>query len=317
MNTLHFKYAVEVEKTGSISQAAENLFMAQPNLSKSIKELEDTLGIAVFERTSKGVIPTIQGKEFLGYAKRILLQLEKMESIYISQEEREKQQALKISIPRGSYISAGFANFVSELNMKKCIDITIKETNSLQTISNISENGYNLGIIRYQTLYENYFLDFLREKEIESETVWEFSCLVLMSRNHHMANCDEIDYETLKSTSIEIVHGDNIVPYLPSPEIKQSEILDDKFIAQKIYLYERGSQMELLTNVHQTFMWVSPIPQKILNEYHLVQRRCKISNNSFKDVLIYAHGYKFSTIDRLFLNKLYEMKNEVAFSEYN
>ena len=34
MNTLHFKYAVEVEKTGSISQAAENLFMAQPNLSK-------------------------------------------------------------------------------------------------------------------------------------------------------------------------------------------------------------------------------------------------------------------------------------------
>ena len=66
MNTLHFKYAVEVEKTGSISQAAENLFMAQPNLSKSIKELEDTLGIGVFERTSKGVIPTIQGKEFLG-----------------------------------------------------------------------------------------------------------------------------------------------------------------------------------------------------------------------------------------------------------
>ena len=47
MNTLHFKYAVEVEKTGSISQAAENLFMAQPNLSKAIRELEDTLGITI------------------------------------------------------------------------------------------------------------------------------------------------------------------------------------------------------------------------------------------------------------------------------
>ena len=42
MNTLHFKYAVEIEKTRSITQAAENLYMAQPNLSKAIKELENT-----------------------------------------------------------------------------------------------------------------------------------------------------------------------------------------------------------------------------------------------------------------------------------
>jgi len=47
MNTLHFKYAVEIEKTRSITQAAENLYMAQPNLSKAIKELESTLGITI------------------------------------------------------------------------------------------------------------------------------------------------------------------------------------------------------------------------------------------------------------------------------
>ena len=55
MNVVHLKYAVEVEKTGSISQAAENLFMAQPNLSKAIKELENNLGITIFKRTSKAV----------------------------------------------------------------------------------------------------------------------------------------------------------------------------------------------------------------------------------------------------------------------
>ena len=52
MNTQHLKYAVEVERTGSITQAADNLYMAQPNLSKAIKELEDTLGISIFRRTS-------------------------------------------------------------------------------------------------------------------------------------------------------------------------------------------------------------------------------------------------------------------------
>ena len=64
MNTLHLKYVAEVAKTGSITQAAENLFMAQPNLSKAIKELEETLGISIFRRTSKGVVLTEKGEEF-------------------------------------------------------------------------------------------------------------------------------------------------------------------------------------------------------------------------------------------------------------
>ena len=81
MNTLHFKYAVEIEKTRSITQAAENLYMAQPNLSKAIKELENSLGITIFRRTSKGVIPTDQGMKFLACAKQILMQIDNMEAI--------------------------------------------------------------------------------------------------------------------------------------------------------------------------------------------------------------------------------------------
>ena len=67
MNLLHLKYAIEVEKTSSITKAAENLYMGQPNLSKSIKELEDTLGIELFKRTSRGVVPTDKGQEFHKY----------------------------------------------------------------------------------------------------------------------------------------------------------------------------------------------------------------------------------------------------------
>jgi DNA-binding transcriptional LysR family regulator len=315
MNTLHFKYAVEVEKTGSISQAADNLFMAQPNLSKAIKELEDNLGIAIFERSSKGVMPTRQGKEFLGYAKRILVQLEKMESIYISQKEREQRQTLKVSIPRGSYISAGFANFVSELDIDKGIDISIQETSSLQTISNVADNGYNLGIVRYQTIYENYFLDYIAEKGLESLTIWEFNCLILMSKEHPLADGESIDFKALKEMSIEIVHGDNVIPYILSPQIKRAAP-EDESISKSVSVYERGSQMEVLTRVPKSFMWVSPLPQEHLDRFNLVQRRCEISNNSFKDVMVYPKGYKLSATDKLFLNKLYEVKNEVAFGDY-
>ena len=65
MNTLHFKYALEVEKTGSITQAADNLYMGQPSLSKAIKELEDTLNIEIFKRSPRGMVPTEEGARFL------------------------------------------------------------------------------------------------------------------------------------------------------------------------------------------------------------------------------------------------------------
>ncbi|MEG1305282.1 MAG: LysR family transcriptional regulator, partial [Oscillospiraceae bacterium] len=164
MNTLHFKYAVEVEKTGSISQAAENLFMAQPNLSKAIKELEDTLGISIFERTSKGVVATEQGREFLEYAKQILVQLSKMESIYVTPDEKFNRQSIKLSMPRSSYISIGLSNFIKELDLAKEIDIHIQETNSLKAIDNVSGENFSLGIIRYQRIFEKYFTDYLKEK---------------------------------------------------------------------------------------------------------------------------------------------------------
>ena len=64
MNTQHLRYAVEVEKAASITQAAENLYMSQPNLSKAIKELEAHLGIWIFRRTPKGMVPTARDRCF-------------------------------------------------------------------------------------------------------------------------------------------------------------------------------------------------------------------------------------------------------------
>ena len=64
MNTQHFQYIVEIERTRSISQAAKNLYLSQPNLSRVLHELEEQLGFAIFERTSRGVMPRIAGRCF-------------------------------------------------------------------------------------------------------------------------------------------------------------------------------------------------------------------------------------------------------------
>ena len=310
MNTLHLKYAVEVERTGSITQAAENLFMAQPNLSKAIKELEENMGITIFERSSKGAVLTQKGAEFMVYAKNILAQLEKMESLQIP--DASLRQSFNVCIPRGSYIASGFTRFVSGLDMEKEIDVNIKETNSMQTISNVADGRFNLGIVRYSLDYENYFLDYIEEKNLRYEQIWDFEYLVVMSTSHPLAEVAELKKSDLEGY-VEIVHGDTSIPYIQPDSLRRPEGAKGQ---KRVYVYERCNQFDMLEHIPLSYMWVSPIPDEWLRRYGLVQRKCKSSLNRYKDILVYPKGYKLSELDRRFIDKLFESKNEVAFKEY-
>ena len=100
MNILHMKYAVEVANFGSLNKASEELLIAPPNLSRSIKELEADLGIMIFDRSSKGMTLTRRGEEFIHYAKKILEQIEEVEQTFREAEPVKKQ--FSISVPRAS-----------------------------------------------------------------------------------------------------------------------------------------------------------------------------------------------------------------------
>ncbi|HKL99498.1 MAG TPA: LysR family transcriptional regulator [Mobilitalea sp.] len=311
MNTNHLKYAIEVERTCSITQAAENLFMGQPSLSKAIKELEDSLGYTIFERSSKGVSPTQKGVEFLSYARNILLQIDKMGSL--SDTADTNTQNFSISIPRGSYIAEAITRFVSELDEGKGIYVNIHETNSIQVINNIFDGHFRLGIIRYQIEYENYFLNYLMDKQLRYELLWEFELLALMSVNHPLAQCEKIEYKELIEYT-EISHGDTFIPYL----MQGNNVRTNKNTkaSKHIYIYERCSQYDMLSTIPTTYMWVSPIPEKWLTRYNLIQRRCKASSNRYKDMFIYSKDYKFTELERKFIDKLSEAKNDVSFMDY-
>ena len=312
MNTLFFKYAIEIERTRSITKAAENLYMAQSNLSKAIKEVEDTLDFSIFERSSKGVIPTRKGVEFLAYARKILDQLDHIRRL--ADTENTDQQNFSISIPRSTYIAEGFARFVNELDMDKAMSINVQETNSVQTIRNIVDGQFRLGIIRFQTMFENYFLDYLAKNELDHKVFWEFEYLALMSRYHPLVQAEEVLHQEL-CQYVEIIHGDSKVPYVKD-HLESNSIAKDIPQKKRVYLYDRYNQFNLLNTLQTAYMWVSPIPQKYLELHNLVQRKCAFSDNKTKDVIVYPKEYVFSEFDKMFLNKLCEARNEVSFQAY-
>ncbi len=300
MNIMHLKYAIEVAKTGSITQAAENLFMGQPNLSKAIKELEENLGVTLFKRTSKGIIPTQKGEEFLVYAKRILTQIDELETIYKS--PHNDKQSFSISIPRGSYMAYGFTNFVKRLHRGKEIEIRYNETNSVEAISNITQSNYNLAIIRFRDVFEPYFTSLLREKEFKSQLVWEFKYIAVMSKDSPLAKKSVLTIADF-ADSVEILHGDTAVPSLPTLEAKRMENIEHS--NKRIYVVERGSQFELLSAIPDTFMWVSPIPQRMLDRYGLIQRHVSDADYTYKDLLVHQRSYRLTELDRMYIEELH------------
>lgn len=301
MNLVHLKYAVEVYKTGSITQAAENLYMGQPNLSKAVKELEASLDFTIFKRTTKGVVATEKGEAFLIQAKHILTQIDEMESHY--RHNGKNRIAFSICVPRASYITHAFASFVASLDNAKALDINFRETNALNTIKNIYEGDFRLGIIRYRDVYERYFLDLLAEKELEYELIQDFEYVALMSKYHPLAELPEISVDALEEYT-EIIHGDVRVPFL-------KKVAQEGKARSKIHIYDRGSQFDLLSQVHTTYMLVSPLPQEILDRHGFIQRKLCDSGGINKEVLIYPKGYKLSKYDRSFLQYLNEMVAQI------
>ncbi len=281
--------------------------MAQPNLSKAIKELEKEVGFVIFKRTATGVKPTDEGAEFLYHAKNITNQLSAVKRI--SQRIGNEKLKYKISIPRGSYIADGFTSFVAGLKLEKGMEITVNETNDIGTIGNVVDHGYNIGIIRYQVVNEDYYMTMLRNNHLSYETLWEFEYVVVMSKKHPLADKEEISIEDLNEYT-KITHGDIDLPH---DKYNNARKYNSRNV---IYVYERGSQFDLLANVPTTYMWVSPIPQSLLDKNQLVQKECKAENNLYKDVMIFREDYRLNEYDALFQKKLYESKVDVSTKKY-
>lgn len=304
MNLMHLKYLVEVEKTGSITKAASNLFMGQPNLSKAIKEVETEFGSPIFKRISKGVEPTEKGMAFLECAKTIIAQLEKMETIL--KPEDSELTTFKIAIPRASYIAHAFSNFINSLDRSEKLAMNFRETNAISALNGISDGEYSYAVIRFEEEYEDFFLSLLRDKDLYYEEIWNFPYVALLAEKDELARSETFSSADLDGY-IEIVQGDTTVPYLSSSYLRRNNAVEHS----RIFVYDRGSQFDLLDNVPRSYMWVSPFTDSQLHHFRLVQRCCSDDHSRGKDLLVMPKHYKQTDLDKAFLEEVKRVRDSL------
>ena len=295
------KYAVEIGRCGSINQAAQNLYVTQSSLSKAMKELENVLGYAVFQRGPSGTTVTEEGRTFLLTAEEIVYKLELLDRQ--TRLRNEQRASINISIPRATYITYAFTEFFKKIQNLEEIQINFSETNSEEAVENILYHGFHLGVIRFPEIMEDNTLRMLQQKKLRYRPIWTFDYMLLTSRQSALAALDEVHPENLKGYT-ELVHADVNSAFLPEPA-------GGGDVGKRIYLYERGSQFDFLSNVPTTYMWVSPLPEKVLRQHELVQIPCPDNRYRYRDILIYHEDYPFTGYEEQFYNILLQTRDEI------
>lgn len=306
MNLLHMKYAVEIAETNSINKAADKLYVGQSALSRAIKELEASLGVTLFERSAKGMFLTADGEIFIRHAKNVLAQIDEIEDMFSGGTISKKH--FSVSVPRASYIAEAFAEFSKVIDKDMQAEILYKETNSMRAVKNILQEDYKLGIIRYAENYDKYYKTMMDEKGLDYELITEFRHVLIMSFESPLAKKEKITYGDLVDL-VEISNPDPYVPSLPLAEVRKEEL--SEISSRRIFVFERASQFELLSENPETYMWVSPVPQKTLERFDLVQRKCDENKRVYKDLLIHRKDYSHSELDNMFIEYVIKSKREV------
>ena len=116
MTLQQLKYVITVAETGTITEAANQLFISQPSLTNAIHELEKEMNIVIFNRTNKGISLSKEGEVFFGYARQVLEQAAILEDKYKRNGGGKKQFC--VSTQHYSFAVNAFVDLIKEYGQK-------------------------------------------------------------------------------------------------------------------------------------------------------------------------------------------------------
>lgn len=256
----------EIWRTGSITRAARNLYMGQPNLSRLLQEVEEEVGFPIFRRSAKGVEPTADGLLFLHRAQEVERAMEHMERTYGA----KRKVPVRILIPQSFYAVTSLADFLSwearqapgaghtlpHLSMEEEAPEMIEEK--------VKQNEQILGLIRYEKERAHALHDRWQRQGLYWEELFTFHEKVTMAQNHPLAEKATIRREELQPfTELRNQYDHTGLGREENSTGTEKNVLT---------VPDRYDQLQILKQVPGAYLWTGPLPQKILQQYGLCQK---------------------------------------------
>ncbi len=236
-------YVDAVARYGSINKAAQNLFLSQSSLSKSIKRLEKELSITIFIRKSNGVSITEEGLQFLQDTKFVLSQFNQIKDAYIKKDDPIK--TLRITTSRHSFVTKCLIEFYKEhFREKDRVQINIKESPPQNVYIEVLNGTADIGIVSLPQHAIGYWTTFLESQNIVQKLLFFDNECIMLNKNHPLLSQRKITMRDLKRYPlIQSLEKDT-----PAPNFnKEIELLEYKFFPQKIYTDSRSIIYNMLS----------------------------------------------------------------------
>ena len=195
MTLQQIRYAIAVADSSSMNEAAKQLFISQPSLSGSIKDLETEIGLEIFKRTSKGITVTPEGEEFLSYARQIADQYRLMESRYI--EKKVVKKKFSVSTQHYSFAVDAFIKMVGQFGMDE-YEFAIHETKTYEVINDVKKHKSELGILYVNDFNRKIMEKLFKENDLVFTEFFKCNVYVYLWKNHPLADKKSISIKELE-----------------------------------------------------------------------------------------------------------------------
>ena len=190
MTLAQLRYAITVAGASSMNEAARKLFISQPSLSAAIKELEEEVGVELFKRTNRGISVTLEGEEFIGYARQVVEQYNLIESKYILKENTKKK--FGVSMQHYTFAVKAFVEMVKQFGMDE-YEFEIHETKTYDVIENVKNCKSEIGILYLNDFNKKVLTKLFHESAVEFHELLKCHIYVYLWKGHPLASKEELE----------------------------------------------------------------------------------------------------------------------------
>ena len=195
MTLAQLRYAITVAGASSMNEAAGKLFISQPSLSASIKELEAEVGVELFKRTNRGLSVTPEGEEFIGYARQVVEQYNLIESKYILKENTKKK--FGVSMQHYTFAVKAFVEMVKQFGMDE-YEFEIHETKTYDVIEDVKNCKSEIGVLYINDFNKKVLTKLFHQSGVEFHELLKCHIYVYLWKGHPLASKKEITLEELE-----------------------------------------------------------------------------------------------------------------------
>lgn len=196
MTFQQLKYVITVAETGTITEAANQLYISQPSLTNAIHELEKEMNLVIFHRTNKGISISREGEEFLGYARQILEQTAILEDKYKRHGGGKKQFC--VSTQHYSFAVNAFVDLIKEYGQEE-YDFSLRETQTYEIIEDVARMKSEIGLLFLDDFNETAIRKILKSHDLEFCQLFVAKPHVFISRRHPLAKKEIITNQELEA----------------------------------------------------------------------------------------------------------------------